>query len=85
METVDAAVLAALRPLGPAAAASAPYLQNLLFPRKGGELSGRSPEAIRAGTFEAFRRVLLAQQERRTLLLAVEDLQWIDTRRRPSC
>jgi tetratricopeptide (TPR) repeat protein len=78
METVDAAVLAALRPLGPAAAASAPYLQNLLFPRKGGELSGRSPEAIRAGTFEAFRRVLLAQQERRTLLLAIEDLQWID-------
>ena len=60
METVDAAVLAALQPLGPAAAASAPYLQYLLFPRKGGELSGRSPEAIRAGTFEAVRRLVLA-------------------------
>jgi transcriptional regulator with AAA-type ATPase domain/tetratricopeptide (TPR) repeat protein len=78
METVDAAVLAALQPLGPEAAASAPYLQNLLFPRKGGELSGRSPDAIRAGTFEAFRRVLLAQQERLPLLIAIEDLQWID-------
>ena len=78
METVDAAVLAALQPLGPAALASAPYLQNLLFPRKSGELSGRSPDAIRAGTFEAVRRVVLAQQERRTLLLVIEDLQWID-------
>ena len=78
METVDAAVLAALQPLGPAAAASAPYLQYLLFPRKGGELSGRSPEAIRAGTFEAVRRLVLAQQERRTLVLIIEDVQWID-------
>ena len=78
METIDTAVLAALQPLGPAAAASAPYLQNLLFPRRGGELSGRSPDAIKAGTFEAVRRVVLAQQERRTLLLVIEDLHWID-------
>jgi len=78
METIDAAVLAALQPLGPAAAASAPYLQNLLFPRRSGELSGRSPDAVKAGTFEAVRRVVLAQQERRTLLLVIEDLHWID-------
>ena len=76
--TVDAKVLAALRPLGDSAVASAPYLQYLLFPRTGGELSDRSPDAIKARTFEAIRRLVLAQQERRTLLLAVEDLHWID-------
>jgi DNA-binding NtrC family response regulator/tetratricopeptide (TPR) repeat protein len=78
LELADAKVLAALRPLGDSAVASAPYLQHLFFPRKSGELSDRSPDAIKAGTFEAIRRVVLAQQERRTLLLAVEDLQWID-------
>src|SRR4029450_7430345 len=78
METGDAAVRAALQPLGPAAAASAPYLQNLLFPRRSGELSGRSPDAVKTGTFEAVRRVVLAQQERRALLLVIEDLHWID-------
>jgi transcriptional regulator with AAA-type ATPase domain/tetratricopeptide (TPR) repeat protein len=78
IETVDEKVLAALRPLGATAVASAPYLQYLLFPRKGGDLSGRAPDAIKAGTFEAVRRIILAQQERRALLLVVEDLQWID-------
>ena len=78
IETVDTKVLAALQPLGDAAVASAPYLQYLLFPRKSGELSDRSPDAIKVGTFEAIRRVVLAQQERRTLLLAIEDLQWMD-------
>src|SRR4029434_6194531 len=43
METVDAAVKAALQPLGPAAAASAPYLQNLLFPRRRGDARGAAP------------------------------------------
>jgi tetratricopeptide (TPR) repeat protein len=78
IETVDAKVLAALQPLGDAAVASAPYLQYLLFPRTGGTLGDRSPDAIKIGTFEAVRRVVLAQQDRRTLLLAVEDLHWID-------
>src|SRR5262249_54413058 len=78
IETVHAKVLDRVRPLGDAAVASAPYLQHLLFPRKRGELSDRSPTAIKAGTFEAIRRVVLAQQERRTLLLTIEDLQWID-------
>ncbi len=78
IETVDAKVVATLRPLGDAAVASAPYLQYLLFPRTGGELSDRSPDAIKARTLEAIRRLVLAQQERRTLLIAIEDLQWID-------
>ena len=78
IETVDEKVLTALQPLGTTAVASAPYLQYLLFPRRGGSLAGRSPDAIKAGTFEAVRRIILAQQERRPLLLVVEDLQWID-------
>ena len=78
IETVDAKVLAALRTLGESAAASATYLQYLLFPRTSGELRDRSPDAIKAATFEAIRRIALAQQERRTLLLAIEDLHWID-------
>jgi DNA-binding NtrC family response regulator/predicted ATPase len=78
IEVVDAKVLAALRPLGDTAAASAPYLQYLLFPRKSGELRGRSPDAIKAKTFEAIRHVVLAQQEHRTLVLVTEDLQWLD-------
>src|SRR5262245_2751635 len=78
IETADAKVLAALRALGGSAVASAPYLQYLLFPRKSGELRDRSPDAIKVATFEAIRRIALAQQERRTLLLAIEDLHWID-------
>src|SRR5262249_1996548 len=78
IETVDAKVLATVRPLGDAAIASAPYLQYLLFPRTGGELRDRSPDAIKARTFEAIQRLVVAQQERRTLLLAIEDLHWID-------
>ena len=78
IETVDAKVLATVRPLGDAAVASAPYLQHLLFPRTIGELRDRSPDAIKARTFEAVQRLVLAQHERRSLLLAVEDLHWID-------
>jgi DNA-binding NtrC family response regulator/tetratricopeptide (TPR) repeat protein len=78
IEVVDAKVRAALRPLGEAAVASAPYLQYLLLPRKTAELSARSPDAIKAATFEASRRILLAQQEQRPVLLAIEDLHWID-------
>jgi len=77
-ETGDAKVLAALRQLGDAAVASAPYLQQLLFPRAGREAIDRSPDVIRARTFEAIRRVVLAEQERTTVLLIIEDLQWID-------
>ncbi|HEU4367116.1 MAG TPA: sigma 54-interacting transcriptional regulator [Methylomirabilota bacterium] len=77
-DVVDAKVLAALRPLGDTGVASAPFLQYLLFPRKSGELRGRSPDAIKAKTFEAIRQIVLAQQEHRTLVLVTEDLQWID-------
>ena len=78
VEIIDAKIRAALRPLGDAAVATAPYLQYLLFPRKAAELADRSPDAIKAGTFDAIRRIMLAQQERRPLLLIIKDLHWID-------
>jgi transcriptional regulator with AAA-type ATPase domain/tetratricopeptide (TPR) repeat protein len=78
VEIVDAKVLAALRPLGDSALASAPYLQNLLSPRKGGEMSNRSPDSVKAKTFDAIRQIVLAQQEHSTLVLVTEDLQWLD-------
>ena len=78
IDVVDAKVQAALGPLGDPGVASVPYLQHLLVPRKGGELRGRSPDAIRAKTFEAIRQIVLAQQEHRTLVLVAEDLQWVD-------
>jgi len=77
-DLVDAKVLAALRPLGDAALPAAPYLQYLLSPRKGGELSGRSPDEIKAKTFDAIVRSILVRQEHHTLVLAIEDLQWLD-------
>ena len=78
VEIVEAKVRAALEPLGDAGVASAPYLHYLLYPRKTAELSTLSPDAIKAGTFEAIRRSFLAQQEQRPVLLAIEDLHWID-------
>ena len=37
-----------------------------------------TPETIKARTFEALRQLSLAGSRRRTLILAVEDLNWID-------
>ncbi len=41
-------------------------------------LAGLDPQAIRARTFEALRRLLVAQSGRRPLVVLVEDLHWID-------
>jgi class 3 adenylate cyclase/tetratricopeptide (TPR) repeat protein len=41
-------------------------------------LAGLDPQAIRARTFEALRRVLVAEAGQRPLVVLVEDLHWID-------
>ena len=41
-------------------------------------LAGLDPQAIRAGTFEALRRVLVAEAGPRPLVVLIEDLHWID-------
>ncbi|MGH7353191.1 MAG: sigma 54-interacting transcriptional regulator [Candidatus Rokuibacteriota bacterium] len=54
------------------------YIGSLLDPRKAAELAPRSPEAAKARTFDAIRQLVVAEQERRPLVLIVEDLHWID-------
>jgi predicted ATPase len=63
--------------LGPAVAAGVAYLEALLDPGTPVP-EGRSPEAVKARTFEAIQQMVLAQQARRPLVLIAEDLQWID-------
>ena len=41
-------------------------------------MAGVSPEALKAKTFEALRQLCLHRSQQHPLILAVEDLQWID-------
>jgi DNA-binding NtrC family response regulator/tetratricopeptide (TPR) repeat protein len=77
-ETIDTKVLAALEPLGDHAAACAPYVQQLLAPRRIATLSGWSPEAIKNRTFEVLRHIVVAMTKRQAVAVIIEDLHWID-------
>src|SRR5262249_17019698 len=58
---------------------SLPYLLNLLgFKEETKGLERLSPEAVKANTFETLRRVTLRANQARPLIIAVEDLHWID-------
>jgi DNA-binding NtrC family response regulator/tetratricopeptide (TPR) repeat protein len=58
---------------------SLPYLLNLLgFKDETRGLERLSPEAVKANTFETLRRVTLRANQARPLIIAVEDLHWID-------
>ncbi len=73
-------VHAALEGLGMNPADTAPYLLYLLGVEPGTEfLSRLSPEVIKARTFQALRQLSLASSRQRPLILAIEDLHWIDT------
>jgi hypothetical protein len=57
----------------------APSLLRLLEIQAGTEdLVGVSPETLRAKTFEALRQLCLHRSQQHPLILAVEDLHWID-------
>jgi predicted ATPase len=57
----------------------APSLRHLLEIEPGTEdLLGVSPETLKAKTFEALRQLCLHRSPQHPLVLAVEDLQWID-------
>jgi transcriptional regulator with AAA-type ATPase domain/predicted ATPase len=65
--------------LGLDAKESVPYLLHLLGVKEGTEgLAGQSPEAIRVRTLDILRQMAVAGSRRRTLVVAVEDLHWID-------
>jgi class 3 adenylate cyclase/tetratricopeptide (TPR) repeat protein len=56
-----------------------PLLLLFLGVRQGTErLSALTPETIKARTFEMLRQFSLAGSKRQTLILAIEDLHWID-------
>jgi len=72
------ATMAALDELGVDRAA-APFLLHLLGQAgPEGPGAGLGPEVIKARTFEAVRALLLRASRRRPLVLAIEDLHWID-------
>jgi transcriptional regulator with AAA-type ATPase domain/tetratricopeptide (TPR) repeat protein len=56
-----------------------PYLLNLLGFKEGTrQLESLSPEAVKTRTFEALRQITLRANQNRPLIIAVEDLHWID-------
>ena len=58
---------------------SAPYLFHILGITEGTEaLSALSPEALRARTLETIRQMSLRASQQRPLVVAIEDLHWID-------
>ena len=58
---------------------SLPYLLNLLgFKDETKRLERLSPEAVKANTFETLKRVTLRANQARPMIIAVEDLHWID-------
>jgi transcriptional regulator with AAA-type ATPase domain/tetratricopeptide (TPR) repeat protein len=66
--------------LGLSAGTVAPYLLHLLgVPgRPGDGVAGSSPESVRARTVDALRYVMIAASQQRPVILAIEDLQWMD-------
>ena len=57
----------------------APYLLKALGIREGTQtLEDVSPENVMARTLETLQTLVLAQSKQRTLVLAIEDLHWID-------
>jgi transcriptional regulator with AAA-type ATPase domain/tetratricopeptide (TPR) repeat protein len=72
-------VHAGLRAVGMAPATDTPYLLYLLgVPAETEHLVGISPETLKAKTFEALQQLSLHRSQRHPLLIAVENLHWID-------
>jgi predicted ATPase len=68
-----------LEDLGMDPATTAPYLLWLLGVRNGADrISHLSPEALKRRAFDALRGLLLERSRRGALILALEDLHWID-------
>jgi transcriptional regulator with AAA-type ATPase domain len=81
-EGADVAVRirAGIGALGLDADALAPYVLHALGERStgGAPVPALSPEAMRGRTVEALRQVTVAASQQRLLVIAVEDVQWID-------
>lgn len=85
-ETVGAKVRQSLGAARMDPAESGPYLLHLLGVKEGTDpLSPLSPEAIRARTVQTLIGMTLEASRRRPLVLAVENLHWIDTASEEYC
>jgi DNA-binding NtrC family response regulator/tetratricopeptide (TPR) repeat protein len=78
-EAIGEKVRATLRGLAMDAEEATPYLLQLLGVKDDGRpISLLSPEAIKARTFETLRQMALRQSRQRPLVIAIENLHWID-------
>jgi DNA-binding NtrC family response regulator/tetratricopeptide (TPR) repeat protein len=78
-EVIADKLAAGLQVLGLEPKAMVPYLLHLLGVKVGTEgLSGQNPEAIRTRTLQTLRQIAVAGSRRRPLVVAIEDLHWID-------
>ena len=79
-ETIIAKVRSALQQVAMDPGEAAPYLLLLLGLREGTDrLDTLSPEAIKTRTFQILAEMTLRGSRRRPLVLAAEDVHWIDT------
>jgi tetratricopeptide (TPR) repeat protein len=79
-EALAEKVRLSLEEVGMEAEEAAPYLLQLLGVKEGTErLAELSPEAIQSRTFEILRQMSFNESRRQPLVLAVENLHWIDT------
>jgi DNA-binding NtrC family response regulator/tetratricopeptide (TPR) repeat protein len=78
-ETIVGKVRAAIQALGMDADTAAPYLLHLLGLKEGTERVGElSPEALQSRMFEIMWQMSLRGSQRRPLVLAFEDIHWMD-------
>ena len=79
-EVIAAKVHRSLQEVGMTPDEWTPYLLHLFGIQEGTEpLAVLSPEAIKARTFEMIQQMSLNGSQRQPLILAVEDLHWLDT------
>ena len=77
--TISAKVLGGLRSLNMPLSETAPYLLQLLGVKEGAEaLTGLDPDGGRARTFEVVGEMLVRLSRQAPLVIAIEDLHWID-------
>ena len=78
-ETITAKVQASLAAVGMEPSESAPYLLRLLGVKEAAErLDTFAAETIKARTLETLRQISLEGSRRQPVILAVEDLHWVD-------
>ena len=78
-EVITAKVRLSLQEVGLDPEQGAPYLLHLLGVPAGTEtVASLRPETVKARTFTALLQMLLRRSQQHPLILAIEDLQWID-------